>query len=113
VLSAVFSFPNGIKAGNLQGAELSFASMGAGGDLLQFGDSQGSSLVVGGHKVGKAHRWRYHSDVLVHAESGQPVPFEVHVLNVFAMEEVRAFVKEHSKVQADLEQQVSTLSFCA
>jgi hypothetical protein len=89
-----------------------FASMGAGGDLLQFGDPHGSSLVVGGHKVGKAHRWCYQGDMLVHAESKQPVPFEVHVLNVFAMEEVRAFAKEHGKVRSQLEQQVSTMTTC-
>lgn len=97
-----------IEAG-VQGAELLFASMAAGGQLLQCAGGKGSddsALAVCGRKADRAHRWRYDGAVLVCCEGGQPVPADVHALNVYAANEVRAFVRDTERAAAELTQQV-------
>jgi hypothetical protein len=90
----------------LQGEDITFACMGAGGQLLQPGTDNKSPLKILGYKPSKAHQWRVKQGKLINNESQLELPLNAHLLNLFAVEELRELEKKHNKKEKELNETV-------
>lgn len=82
---------------SVQGSDLTFASVGAGGQLLQTRKDKHNSLRVHGHSATRAATWKLSGNVLMNAATEVELGMTPKLVHAFSVDEMRDLEKQYSR----------------
>lgn len=85
----------------VQGADLTFASVGANGQLMQTSKDKKNSLRVHGHAATRAAAWKLSGNVLVNTATGTELPLTPKLLHSFSVDEMRELERHYTRSERE------------